>query len=169
MLGPRPSAVTASRRTIASFATYPEAGHAVDWLTDHGFAVERSAILGIGLHSARHAAGPITEERAAKVGAAQGTLMGALFAVLFGVFFTGPAFAELLVFSLALGGVIGAGFGVLTQYAASGGQGGSVPAASIEADRYDVQVDSDVAEAAQRTLSAMPAHADTQNKEEEDG
>jgi hypothetical protein len=139
--------VTASRRTIASFATYPEAGHAVDWLTDHGFALER----------------------AAKVGAAQGTLMGALFAVLFGVFFTGPAFGELLVFSLALGGVIGAGCGVLTQHAASGGQGGSVPAASIEADHYDVQVDTDVAEAAQRTLGAMPAHADTQNKEEEDG
>jgi uncharacterized membrane protein len=68
-------------------------------------------------------AGPITQERAAKVGAAQGALMGALFAVLFGVFFKGPGFAELLVFSLAVGGVIGAVSGVLIQYAASGGQG----------------------------------------------
>ena len=163
------TATPASRRTIASYATYPEAGHAVDWLADHGFAVERSVIVGMGVRSVEHVTGPITEERAAKVGAAQGALMGALFAVLFGTFFTGPEFAELLVFSLAVGGVIGALSGVLTQYAASGGQPDFASTATIEADRYDLQVDTDAAEEAQRTLGAMAAHADNREKEAGDG
>ena len=45
------TATGASRRTIASYSTYAEAERAVDWLADHGFAVERSVIVGTGLRS----------------------------------------------------------------------------------------------------------------------
>jgi hypothetical protein len=45
------TATGASRRTIASYSTYAEAERDVDWLADHGFAMERSAIVGTGLRS----------------------------------------------------------------------------------------------------------------------
>ena len=37
------------KRTVASYTDYRDAEKAVDWLSDQGFAVERSAIVGSGL------------------------------------------------------------------------------------------------------------------------
>jgi hypothetical protein len=153
------TATAASRRTVASYSSYAEAERAVDWLADHGFAVERSAIVGTGLRSVEQIAGPMNEGRAAKIGAAQGALVGALFALLFGIFFTGPGFAKLLVFALVVGGLFGALSGVLFQYADSGGKRDFVSASNIEAERYDVQVDGDVADEALRVLAGMRATA----------
>jgi hypothetical protein len=102
------TATGASRRTIASYSTYADAERAVDWLADHGFAVERSAIVGTGLRSVEQVTGRMTPGRAAGIGAAQGALIGALFALLFGIFFTGPDFVGLLLYALALGALFGA-------------------------------------------------------------
>jgi uncharacterized membrane protein len=146
-----------SRRTIASYSTYAEAERTVDWLADHGFAVERSAIVGTGLRSVEEITGRMTQGRAAKIGAAQGALLGALFALLFGIFFTGPDLAELLVFSLAVGALFGALYGVLFQYADSGGKRDFVSAANIEANRYEVQVEEAAADEAIRVLGGMSA------------
>jgi uncharacterized membrane protein len=149
----------ASRRTIASYSTYAEAERVVDWLADHGFAVERSAIVGTGLRSVEQVTGRMSEGRAAKIGAAQGALTGALFALLFGIFFTGPQFAQLLVFALVVGGLFGALSGVLFQYADSGGKRDFVSAASIEAERYELQVDEGAVDEALRVLAGMRATA----------
>jgi hypothetical protein len=149
------AATAASRRTIASYSTYAEAERAVDWLSDHGFAVERSAIVGTGLRSVEQVTGRMTPGRAAKIGAGQGALIGALFALLFGIFFTGPEFIELLLYSLALGALFGALYGAVAQYAASGGKRDFVSAPSIQADRYDVQVDEEAADQAMRVLGGM--------------
>jgi hypothetical protein len=149
------TATPAARRTIASYSSYAEAERAIDWLSDHGFAVERSAIVGTGLRSVEQVTGPMNEGRAAKIGAAQGALVGALFALLFGIFFTGPQFVKLLVFALVVGGLFGALSGVLFQYADSGGQRDFVSAANIEADRYEVQVDEEAADEALRVLAEM--------------
>jgi hypothetical protein len=146
-----------SRRTIASYSTYAEAERAVDWLSDHGFAVERSAIVGTGLRSVEQVTGRMTPGRAAAIGAGQGALIGALFALLFGIFFSGPDFAELLLYSLVTGAVFGALYGALFQYAASGGKRDFVSSADIEADRYEVQVDEATAGEATRVLRRMPA------------
>jgi hypothetical protein len=145
-----------SRRTIASYTSYAEAERAVDWLSDQGFAVERSAIVGVGLRSVEQVAGPMTQRRAALIGAAQGALIGVLFALLFGLFFTGPDFGELLMYSLLVGGVLGAFWGVVIQYGYSGGRRDFVSSRSIEANRYEVQVDEDAADEATRVLAAMP-------------
>jgi uncharacterized membrane protein len=147
---------SASRRTIASYPTYEEAERTVDWLSDHGFAVERSAIVGTGLRSVEQVTGRMTPGRAAGIGAGQGALIGALFALLFGIFFTGPEFVELLLYSLALGALFGALYGALAQYAASGGKRDFVSAPSIQADQYDVQVDEEAADEATRVVRGMP-------------
>jgi hypothetical protein len=149
------TATGASCRTIASYSTYADAERAVDWLSDHEFAVERSAIVGTGLRSVEQVTGRMTPGRAAMIGAAQGALIGALFALLFGIFFTGPEFVELLLYSLALGALFGALYSALFQYAASSGKRDFVSASSIQADRYDVQVDEEVAEQAMRVLGGM--------------
>ena len=152
----RPAAAT-SRRTIASYASYAEAERAVDRLADEGFSVERSAIVGVGLRSVEQVAGRMTQRRAALIGAAGGAFIGALFTLLFGIFFKGPDFAELLLYSLLVGGVLGGLWGILIQYAYSGGRRDFVSARSIVADRYELQVDEAAADEAARVLGAMPA------------
>ena len=111
--------------------------------------------MGTGLRSVEQVTERMTQGRAAGIGAAQGALIGALFALLFGIFFTGPEFVELLLYSLALGALFGALYGALFQYAASGGKRDFVSASSIEADRYDVQVDEEAADEATRVLGGM--------------
>ena len=150
------SATTASRRTVASYSTYAEAERAVDWLSDNGFPVERSAIVGTGLRSVEQVTGRMTPGRAALVGAGQGALIGALFALLFGIFFSGPDFGELLVYSLAVGAFFGGITGAIVQ-AATGQDRNFGSTMSVATDHYEVQVDEDAAADAKRILDAMPA------------
>ena len=55
----------APHRTIATFDDYAEAQRAVDHLSDQGFPVERTAIVGHGLRYVEQVAGRITTGRAA--------------------------------------------------------------------------------------------------------
>jgi hypothetical protein len=149
--------ISRPRQMIASYSDYTSAERAVDWLSDQGFAVERSAIVGSGLRSVEQVRGRMTGGRAALLGAGHGALIGSLFAFLFGVFFTGPDFARLLLYALVVGAMFGALLGAVAQYAASGGRRDFVSAMQIEADRYEVQVDRPAADEATRLLDAMPA------------
>ena len=128
----------------------------IDRLSDRGFAVERVAIVGRGLRSVEQVAGRMSTGRAALVGLGEGALLGMLFAFLFGIFFTGPEFGGLLLYSVIVGGLFGSFLGALAHVVMSGGQRDFVSATSIVADRYEVQVDEGVAEEAQRLLGAMP-------------
>ena len=110
------------RRAIASYSTYAEAERAVDRLSDQGFAVRRSAIVGRGLRSVEQVTGRMTPGRAALTGAGEGALIGLLFALLFGIFFTGPGFAELVLYSVVVGAVFAAPLGAIGQYVYSGGR-----------------------------------------------
>ena len=55
----------AMRRTIATYRRYASAERAIDYLADHGFAVERSAIVGRGLRSVEQVEGRMSTGRAA--------------------------------------------------------------------------------------------------------
>jgi hypothetical protein len=144
------------RRTIASYTEYRDAERAVDWLSDQGFAVERSAIIGTGLRSVEQVTGRMTVGRAALIWAGEGMLIGALFALLFGIFFSGPDFGELLVFSLAVGAAFGGITGAIVQAATGEGRNfGSTM--TVATDHYEVQVDEDAAADAKRILASMPA------------
>jgi hypothetical protein len=151
------TAASVPRRPIASYPSYAGAERAVDWLADQRFAVEGSAIV----RSVAQVAGRMTPNRAALIGACEGALTGALLGALFGIFFTGPDFAELLLYGLLVGGFVVAAFGVVIQYAVSDGRRDFVSATSIEGNRYDVQVDEGAADEATRVLGAIPAAPDT--------
>ena len=58
-------AASATRRTVATYRDYATAERAVDWLSDQGFAIERTAIVGRGLRSVEQVEGRMSTGRAA--------------------------------------------------------------------------------------------------------
>lgn len=152
-----PVDATRPRRSIASYSSYAEAEGAVDRLSDQGFPVQRSAIVGRGLRSVEQVTGRMTAGRAALIGAGEGALIGVLFALLFGLFFTGPGFGGLLLYSVVVGVGLAAPLGALAQSVYSGGRRDFVSATRIEADRYELEVEAESADEATRLLESMPA------------
>jgi hypothetical protein len=151
----RDPAPAGAQRTVAAGASYAEAERAVDWLSDHGFPVERVSIVGTGLRSVEQVVGRVTTGRAAAMGAAQGAWVGLLFGFFFGLFFTGAAFLGVVLYGLVAGIVWGGLWGWLVQYAQRGRRDfGSVT--DTRAAQYEVQVDDGVAGEAQRQLEQMP-------------
>ena len=128
----------------------------MDWLADQGFPVERGAIIGMGLRSVERVEGRMTAGRAALVGAAWGIIVGALLALLAGILPWDSGSAEKLAYAVVLGAVFGAASGALVHEALSGGRRDFISATRIEADRYDVQIDADSADEAERLLSSRP-------------
>lgn len=145
------------RRTVATFDDYAGAQRAVDTLSDRGFPVEHVAIVGTGLRYVEQVSGRLTTGRAALSGAGQGAGIGLFVGLLLGLFFTiEGAFLGLLLYSVVLGIIAGAIFGAV-GHAATGGKRDFSSVAQTQADRYDVQVDVEVADRASSLLQEMDA------------
>lgn len=155
MTGTAPSDSRA-RKTVASYPSYAEAEHAVDSLSDQGVAVDHVAIVGKGLQSVEQVTGRMTAGRAALVGLGEGALIGTLFALLFGIFFNGPDFGYLLLYSVVTGGLFGVMVGLIEYAVDSDGRRDFVSETSVSADRYEVQADDDVAAEVRSSLASTP-------------
>jgi hypothetical protein len=151
-----PAESTPARTTVATYGTYREAERAVDFLSDKGFPVQRAAIVGTGLRTVEQIAGRLTTGRAALLGAGQGAMVGLVFGLLFGLFFEGPAFFGVVLYGVVLGAIFGAIFGAITQ-AMQGGRRDFASVRGMEAERYEVQVDHEVAAQAKQLLAELPA------------
>ena len=146
-----------TRRTIATYDSYREAERAVDFLSDEGFPVERVAIVGSGIRLVEQVAGRVTNARAALTGAGQGAMLGLLFALLFGLFFTvSEAFLSVLIYALAVGILFGALFGFV-GHAVQGGRRDFSSVSGVQAERYEVQVDEEVADRAREAIGRLAA------------
>ena len=148
----------AGRRVVASYPRYADAQRAVDYLSDQGFPVERTAIVAEGLRLVEQVTGRLTYPRAALNGALTGAVTGALFGFLLGLLnLAAPVVSGvvLALYGLGLGALIGAVMGVVF-YASSGGQRDFSSAAGMQADRYDVLADDEVAQQASDLLARMP-------------
>jgi hypothetical protein len=156
---PEPATESRSRVTIASYSSYGAAERAVDWLSDQGYAVKHVAIVGKGLRSVEQVTSRMSGGRAALIGAGEGALLGSLFALLFGIFFSGPDFGGLLLYSVVVGGLFGCTIGLFTYALGSDGQRDFVSDTSIEADHYEIQADHGVAQEAKRLLASMPGRS----------
>jgi hypothetical protein len=143
-----------SRRPVAAYDSYAEAQRAVDLLSDRGFPVEKVAIIGQGLRYVEQVTGRLTTGRAALLGALQGALLGAFFGLLMGLIFTydpNPAVWLLLLYGLVVGALIGAALGAALHLATGGTRDfSSVP--GMQAERYEIVVDEDVADRAAELL-----------------
>ncbi|MET0957510.1 MAG: general stress protein [Solirubrobacterales bacterium] len=145
-----------ARTTVATYDNYRDAERAVDHLSDNGFPVERTAIVGTGLKTVEQIAGRLTTGRAAVVGAGQGAMVGLLFGLLFGLFFDGPAFFGVVLYGLVAGALFGAILGAIGQ-AMQGGRRDFASIRSMQAESYEVQVDHEVSAQAKQLLAEMPA------------
>ena len=143
------------RRTIASFDSYAGAQHAVDSLSDQGFPVERLAIVGSDLRLVERVTGRLTYGRAALDGVASGAFTGALFGLILGLFVVDDTDALMLfLYGVVIGAALGAAFG-LVAYALTAGARDFTSASGMEAGRYDVVADEEVADEARRRLADL--------------
>lgn len=145
------------RRTIATYATYPEAQRAVDYLADQRFPVERVAIVADGIKLVEQVTGRLSYGRAALSGALSGALTGAFIGFIFGIFdWIDPLVSGLVLalYGLIFGAIVGALIGVVA-YAMSGGQRDFTSISGMQADRYSVMVEAGMADEAAGMLSAF--------------
>jgi len=148
---------SAGRRPVATYTNYGEAQRAVDYLSDQRFPVERVAIVAEGLRFEEQVTGRLGWGRALLNGALGGASTGVFIGFIFGLFsLITPLVSALTLafYGLIFGAIVGALFGLLF-YAFSGGQRDFTSVGSIRAQRYDIVVDSEVANEAERLLPTM--------------
>ena len=150
--GGRAAAVAAGRTMtlpqgvdIASYATYLEAQRAVDHLSDEGFPVQHTAIVGTDLRSVEKVLGRLTYSRVALRGALSGAWFGLFVGLLLTVFST-AASGLTAVFALLIGAAFGMLWGVI-GFAATRGQRDFTAVNAIMASRYTVLCSQEVARA----------------------
>lgn len=150
------------RRVIATFNRYEEAERVVDFLSDHGFPVERSAIIGRDLEYVEQVTGRMTYARAALGGALSGAVIGFLIGWLFGVFsWFDPVVSSLwlAIDGLWFGALVGALMGLVT-HALSRGRRDFSAIGGMRANRYEVVVEESVADEADRLLGELTPSGD---------
>lgn len=145
---------TASRRTVASYSSYADAQKAVDYLSDNNFAVERTAIVAEGLKFVEQVTGRLNWGRVISTAASSGALTGVLIGLFLGLLFPVTPLLNIVLYGLVVGIIISILFGVL-GYAMSRGRRDFSSVGGMQADTYNVMVDADVAEEAERVLRGM--------------
>ncbi len=148
---------TADRRTVASYPSYPEAVQAVDFLADRNFPVERLAVVARDLRYVEHVTGRMGYWRAAAQGAAGGAFVGAALGFFFGLFdWVEPLVSGvvLALYGLVIGALIGALAG-LVGHALSGGDRDFSSVPRLDAGRFEVISDQEVAGQASAMLNRL--------------
>ena len=159
MTGPTPDHVDRpldARRpmaVVAEFGSYAEAQRFVDRLSDRGFAVESVRIVGTGIRTVEQVTGRLTKGKAALLGAGTGAWFGLLLGLLLGLFTVGFGWFAVVLWALLLGALWGAVFGFVGHWATRGRRDFS-SVQGLEAERYEIQVEADVADEANRVAAA---------------
>jgi hypothetical protein len=152
---------TAERVPIASYDGYSEAERAVDHLSDQGFPVQRTAIIGRDVQLVEQVIGRVGLGSAMLRGAGSGALAGLLIGWLFGLFnWFVPVLATLMLalYGLVFGAVIGAIFGLVVHALQRGGRDFASVRAMVPT-RYEVVADAEVADEARELLAKLPTTA----------
>ncbi|MFI5907686.1 general stress protein [Dactylosporangium sp. NPDC051541] len=132
--------------TVARFADYAGAQQAVDYLSDNGFPVEKTAIIGTDLRLVENVLGRLTIGRAALAGVASGAWFGLFIGILF-TLFSDANWVGILLSTILIGAVWGAIFGA-AGHALTGGRRDFSSRSSLQAGQYAVTVQAEAAEEA---------------------
>ena len=146
------------QEVVATFSAYAEAQRTVDRLSDAGFPVENTEIVGSDLRLVERVTGRMTNARAAAMGAATGAWFGLFIGLLVGLFTSGPEWLGLVLGGVLIGAFWGALFGFFAHLA-TGGERDFASARGIVAGRYEVRVPSELAARARELLSQPRAGA----------
>jgi heat induced stress protein YflT len=153
-----PSTRSGPERVVATFNDYASAEKAVDMLSDRGFPVERTAIVGRDLEYVEQVTGRMTTAKAALNGAAGGAVVGFFVGWVFGLFnWFNPVIAAawLALWGVLVGAVLGAILGAI-GHALLGGRRDFASVGAMRARRFDLVVDESVADEAARLLAGSP-------------
>lgn len=150
-----------STRVVSSSKGYEEAQRAVDYLSDNRFPVQNVAIVGAGLKSVEQVTGRRGYLQAAGGSALSGAAVGILLGWLFGLFnWVAPLISALVLafWGLVIGLAVGAVVGLLSHLATRGRRDFS-SVRTVAAEHYDIVVNAEVADEAQRLLAGMDGDA----------
>jgi hypothetical protein len=139
---------------VASYESYEEAQRAVDYLSDKRFPVERTSIVAEDLRFVEQVTGRMGYGRAALQGAGSGAVIGVLFGFFLGLFSLFDPVSSALVlalYGLVFGAILGAILGLIS-FSLTGGQRDFSSVGGMEAGRYNVMAEEEVAEEASRLL-----------------
>jgi hypothetical protein len=139
--------------TVATYTDYASAQRAVDYLSDQGFPVERTAIVGTNLRLVEKVLGRLTTARAAMAGAASGAWLGLLIGLLFGIFSV-SSWWKVLVAAILIGAAWGAIFGAIA-HGATGGRRDFTSRSMLQASEYGISVDAEFADNARQLLTRL--------------
>jgi hypothetical protein len=142
-----------SRRVISSFTQYADAQKAVDFLSDEKFEVARVAIVAEELRYVEQVTGRLDSGRAALQGLIRGGLMGSLIGLVVSFLSTAPTL-ELVIRGAFVGLLFGLASSLIT-YWMTGGQRDFSSFSSMQAGRFDVVADDEVADRAAGVLQRM--------------
>jgi hypothetical protein len=155
------------RVVVASYDSYPEAQRAVDYLSDERFPVERVAIVAEDLRLVEQVTGRRGYGQAALQGAGSGALIGLIFGFFLGLFnVVDPLVSAFFlgIVWLIYGAIIGLIVGLI-GHALSGGQRDFSSIGGIQAGRYNVMADEEVADEASQLLARPgPPFGDVQSR-----
>jgi hypothetical protein len=149
MPGAAPAEANRPTVSVATYGDYADAQRAIDHLSDQGFPVEHTAIVGTGLRLVERVLGRLTVGRAAVAGLASGAWFGLFVGLLFGLFSDANWLAVVLG-GVLIGAVWGAIFGAIA-HAATGGRRDFSSRSMLQASEYAIMVTAGQAEEA-RTL-----------------
>jgi hypothetical protein len=145
------------RRIVASFRTYPEAERAMDHLADHDFPVERARIVGEGLRMIEQVTGRFGWTQALASGALAGAVVGGFVGWIAGLVATPGIGFGFFIFGLVLGAVAGMIANALTYWMGRGSRD-FTSLRRMEAERYLLLVEDEVAAGASELLGRLPGH-----------
>jgi hypothetical protein len=153
---PGPGLNLAYPMSLGVYEEYSQAQRVVDYLSDHGFAVQNLAIVGTELRTIERVTGRLTRGRVAAAGAISGLWIGLFVGIAFAIFSDKGQLGFLITTPL-LGAVFGLiwsqlGFRTVTQ----GGARDFASVSQVVATKYEVLVEHNLAERARELLAAMP-------------
>jgi hypothetical protein len=164
----QPNALSRSRAVLAlqypmslgRYSTYEEAQKAVDYLSDHEFAVENVLIVGTDLKQLERVTGRLTRGRVAIGGLVSGAWLGLFVGTIFALLGSGTGFAGVVMTVL-----FGALFGLvwsLIGFQITRGPRDFTSVTQVVATQYEVLVEHKLAQQARELLTRMDPMAAAQ-------
>ncbi|WP_257210919.1 general stress protein [Actinomyces ruminis] len=141
---------------VASFATYAEAQHAVDSLSDAGFPVQHLAIIGTDLRQVERITGRMSWGRAVANGAMSGLWIGLFFAAMMALFGPSESTGTVMIAAIIMGIIWGMIFQV-AAYAVTRGRRDFTSISQVVASRYSI-IASELSAEAARALADLPGN-----------
>jgi hypothetical protein len=156
MPAPSIDAITRNYQPVETYRSYAEAQRAVDHLSDNGFPVGGTLIMGVDLRTIERVLGRQTYLRAAGKGAVAGAWFGLLIGLFYAIFTPRLLYPliSLVLTGLIWGAIAGAIFGLIS-HALSRGERDFVSTSTIAAERYEVLVETSQVGRAHELLAGL--------------